>query len=89
MLLDFHTMHEPSDNVWLLYSGCSNHMIHNKNSVTNFDQYVKIGVNVGTNKIMDVDGKGVVNILTKQGEPKIILEVYYVPGLKHNLISFG
>jgi len=34
-----------------------------------------------------VDGKGMVNILTKQGESKTISEVYYVPDLKHNLIS--
>ena len=38
---------------------------------------------------MEIDGNGVVNILTKKGEPKTISEVYYVLGLKHNLISFG
>ena len=30
-----------------------------------------------------------VNIVTKQGEPKTISEAYYVPGLKHNPISVG
>ena len=42
---------------------------------------------MGTDKIVEVDGKGVVNILAKQGEPKVISEVYYVLSLKHNLIS--
>ena len=57
--------------------------------IANLDKYVKRKVNFGTDKTVDVDGKGVVNILTKQGEPKTILEVYYVPSLKHNLISVG
>lgn len=53
------------------------------------NQYVKTEVKLGTNKTMDVDGKGVVNIMIKQGEPKTISQVYRVPGLKHNLISVG
>ena len=34
-------------------------------------------------------GKGRVNILTKKGEKKYISDVYFVPGLKHNLMSVG
>ena len=44
---------------------------------------------MGIDKTMEVDGKGVVNILTRQGESKTISEVYYVPSLKHNLLSVG
>eukprot|EP00253_Pinus_taeda_P027966 PITA_27966 len=65
IFLACHTMHEPSASVWLLDSGCSNHMIGNKNLVANFDQYVKTEVKLGTDKTVEVDGKGVVNILTK------------------------
>ena len=50
-------------------------MTGNKHLVANLDQSVKIEVKLGTHKTMDVDGKGVVNILTKQGEPKKILEI--------------
>ena len=32
-------------------------------------------------------GKGVVSMLTKQDEKKDIYDVYYVPSLKHNLMS--
>lgn len=64
-------------------------MTGNKNLVANFDQFVKTKVNLGTDKTMEVDGKGVVNILTKHGESKTISEVYYVPSLKHNMISVG
>lgn len=57
MFLSFHTMHAPFDNVWLLDSGCSNHMIGNKNLVEILNQYVKTEVKLGTNKIVDADGK--------------------------------
>jgi len=87
MFLACHTVHEPYNSVWLLDNGCSNHMIGNKDSVANFDQSVKTKVNLGTNKTMEIDGNGVVNILTRQGEPKTISKVYYVPSLKHNLLS--
>ena len=80
-------MHEPSDNVWLLDSGCSNNMTRNKNLIANFNQSVKTKVNLGTDKTVEVDGKGVINILTKKEHSKKISYVYYVPGLKHNLIN--
>ena len=89
MFLACNTMHAPSDKVRLLDSGFSNHMIGNKNLVANLDASVKTEVKLGTDKIVDVDGKGVINILTKQGEPKTKSEVYYVSGLKQNLISVG
>jgi hypothetical protein len=34
-------------------------------------------------------GKGSINILTKQGEQNIMIDVYYVSGLKNNLMSIG
>lgn len=34
-------------------------------------------------------GKGRVNILIKKGEKKYISNVYFVPGLKNNLIRIG
>jgi len=62
-------------------------MIGNKNLVANLDQLVKTKVKLEVDKTLDVDDKGVVKIMTKEGEPKTISEVYYVHGIKHNLIS--
>ena len=89
MFLACRTMHEPYDNFWLLNSGCSRHMSSSKNLVVNLNQSIRTEVNLGTKNTMDVDGKGVIKILTKQGEPKTISKVYYVPSLKPNLISVG
>jgi hypothetical protein len=36
-----------------------------------------------------VAGKGIIYVLTKQDENKDIHDVYYVPGLRHNLTSVG
>jgi len=57
MFLSFHTMNGPYDNVCLLDSGCSCHMVGNKNLVTNLDESVKLEIKLGTKKSMDVDGK--------------------------------
>jgi len=56
-----------------IISGFSNDMIGKKNLVANLDQSILLNVKLGTDKTMDVDGKGVVNIMTKQGELKTIL----------------
>ena len=37
---------------------------------------------------VEVSGKGTMNVITKHGK-KSIYDVYFVPGLKHNLISVG
>ena len=44
---------------------------------------------LGSDRKVFFMGKGRVNILTKKGEKKYISDVYFVPGLKHNLISIG
>ena len=70
MFLACHNIHKSFDNVWLLDSGCSNHMTGNKSLVANLDQSMKTEANLVTDKIVDVDGKGVVNIMTKWGGAK-------------------
>ena len=43
---------------------------------------------LGNNEIVEVSGKGTINVITKHGK-KSIFDVYFVLGLKHNLISVG
>ena len=42
---------------------------------------------LGTNNIVSVQGKGVINIFTKCGERKYNPYVYFMFGLKHNFTS--
>eukprot|EP00253_Pinus_taeda_P025679 PITA_25679 len=69
--------------------GCGNHMIGSIEMFSNLDESVKYEVTLGTDSKVYVMGKGRVNILTKKGEKKCIADVYFIPGLKHNLIIIG
>jgi len=53
------------------------------------DQNAKSEVTLGTDSKISVMGKGEVKIFTKKGEKKTIADVYYVPGMKCNLLSIG
>ena len=57
--------------------------------LSDLDESVKSKVTLGTDSKVSIMGKRRVNILTKKGEKKYILDVYFVPGLKHNLMSIG
>lgn len=89
LLLVCNMVETKSDDIWFLDSGCSNHMIENIALFSKLDQSVKSQVTLETDSKVSVMGKGEVNILTKKGEKKTIADVYYVPGMKCNLLSIG
>ena len=64
-------------------------MLGNIEMFYNLDESVKFEVTFGANSKFSVMGKGRINILTKKGEKKCISDVYFVHGLKHNLMSIG
>eukprot|EP00253_Pinus_taeda_P018693 PITA_18693 len=69
-----------------------NIMLKDKGNISMFsalDQNVKSEVTLGTDSKISVMGKGEVKIFTKKGEKKTIADVYYVPGMRCNLLSIG
>jgi hypothetical protein len=64
-------------------------MTRNIELFSSLDESVQTKVTLGIDIQVIVLGKGSVNILTKQGEHKVMSDVYYVSGLKHNLMSTG
>ena len=80
---------EKSEDLWFLDSGCSNHMTGNIAKFSMLDESVKSQVTLGTDSKVFVMGKGEVNVLTSKGEKKSITDVYYVPGMKCNLLNIG
>ena len=56
---------ESSSNLWLLDSGCSNHMNRNKDLFASLDYSVKSKVNMRNYSKVFVMGKGVINVFTK------------------------
>ena len=89
MFITCNSAQESSKEVWFLDSGCSNHMSGNKDMFANIDESVQSEIKLGDDKKVVVMGKGSIKFETKQGEKKHIPNVYYVPNLKHNLISIG
>jgi hypothetical protein len=79
---------ENASNIWFLDSGCSNHMTGNKGLFENLNTSVKAQIKLGNDNIVEVMGKGAINVITNNGK-KIIPDVYFVAGLKHYLISVG
>ena len=64
-------------------------MTSNLNLFSNLDKSVQDDVTLGNNIQVTILGKGIVSILTKQGEQNTMHDVYYVEVLKHNLMSIG
>ena len=87
--VECNVVQESPFDIWYLDSGCSNYMTRNIELFSSLDKSVQTKVTLGTHIQVTVLGKGSINILTKQGEKKIMPDVYYVFGLKHNLMSIG
>ena len=64
-------------------------MSGNKEFFTNLDRSVQSKVKLGDDNKVPVNGKGMTNVFSKNGDKKHINDVYFVPGLKCNLISIG
>ncbi|CAJ2635130.1 unnamed protein product [Trifolium pratense] len=73
---------------WYLDSGCSNHMIGHQDWFIDFDDSYRDSVKLGDDSRMAVMGKGSVRLKIND-LVHVITNVYFVPGLKTNLISIG
>lgn len=78
----------PSD-IWYLDSGCSNNMTYNVELFFSSDESVQTDVSLGNINKVTILSKGTVDILTLKGEECVMPDVYYVAGLKLNLMSIG
>ena len=82
-------IHNISNDIWFLDSGCSNHMSGIKSIFRDIDETHKLNVRLGDNKQIQVEGKGTIEVKTNQGKVKYLDNVFFVPTLSHNLLSVG
>ena len=75
--------------VWVVDSGCSNHMRGCKQFFSILDENFHTTVSLGNNSTIQVMGKGTVDIKTRNGFVESISNVFYIPDLKANLLSIG
>lgn len=76
-------------NVWYLDNGASNHMTGYKLKFRELDEGVTGRVRFGDGSTVEIKGKGSVTFVCKNGEERILKEVYYIPKLCNNIISLG
>lgn len=90
MLLMAHTdmIKDEKEQVWFLDSGCSNHMYGTKEWFIDFDGNFRQNVKLGDDRRMMVERKGSLR-LEINGITQVISSVYFVPGLRNNLLSVG
>ncbi|XP_024006141.1 uncharacterized protein LOC112082834 [Eutrema salsugineum] len=78
-----------SDMEWYLDNGASNHMTGNRAWFTKINEMITGKVRFGDDSRVDIKGKGSILFITKNGDKKILADVYYIPNLKSNIISLG
>lgn len=76
------------EDIWILDSGCSNHMSGDKSLFCDLDESFKDKVKLGNNSRMEVTCRG--NVRLKIGSfIHVVSAVYYVHELRNNLLSIG
>ena len=77
------------DNVWCLDNGASNHMTGDERYFRILDDTITGKVKFGDDSRIDIKGKGSIEFIDRNGETRMMEEVYYIPDLKSNIISLG
>ena len=76
-------------NIWYLDNGANNHMTGNQHYFRALDETNTCKVRFGDNSCIDIIGKGSILFCCKNGDWKTLIDVYYIPDLKNNIIILG
>ena len=75
--------------VWYIDNGASNHMSGNRMFFFELDETITGNVRFGDDSRIDIKGKGSIRFIIKNGEKKVLKNVYYIPSLRSNIVSLG
>ncbi|GKU93614.1 hypothetical protein SLEP1_g7191 [Rubroshorea leprosula] len=79
----------PNFHTWFLDTGCTNHMSGKRELFADLDESFRTKVKFADDRTIPITGKGRILINLKNGDHKYISDVFYVPGMKSNLLSVG
>ncbi|XP_010507360.1 PREDICTED: uncharacterized protein LOC104783956 isoform X2 [Camelina sativa] len=82
-------LHRGEDDLWYLDNGASNHMTGDLRYFSKVDYSITGEVKFGDDLRINIKGKGTVKFTDEKGELRTLTNVYYIPGLKSNIISLG
>ncbi|XP_074297950.1 uncharacterized protein LOC141628752 [Silene latifolia] len=74
-----------NNDVWLIDSGCTNHMTNNRSMFIDIDTSMNSPVRMGDGSTIEAKGKGTIVVQTKKGTR--FQNVLFVPSLGSNLLS--
>lgn len=80
---------EIESNLWYLDNGASNHMTGQRSKFDVLDENVTGKVKFGDGSMVQIKGRGSIILKCKNGEERVLKEVYYIPSLCNNIISLG
>lgn len=88
-LLTDDTEGQVESNLWYLDNGASNHMMGYKSKFSELNEGISGLVRFGDGSTVKIKGKGSITFKCKNGEERVLNEVYYIPNLRSNIISLG
>ena len=74
---------------WYMDIGCLNHLTGNKQWLINFDSKKRTKIRCADDTYLNVEGIENVKVRVKNGKTVLIKDVWYVRGMKRNLMSVG
>lgn len=77
------------EDMWYLDNEASNHMSGDKRYFKKINEAITGKVKFGDDSRIDIKGKGSIEFIDRNGETRIMNDVYYIPSLKSNIISLG
>ncbi|KAJ9560810.1 hypothetical protein OSB04_005970 [Centaurea solstitialis] len=77
------------ESLWYLDNGASNHMTGIRTHFKEIDEKISGRVRFGDGSYVEIKGRGSILLECKNKEQRIILNVYYIPSLKSNILSLG
>jgi hypothetical protein len=75
--------------IWIVDTGATNHMTGSRAAFINLDTHVRGTVRFRDDSAAEIEGRGIVEFICKNGELRRFEGVYFIPKLTANIVSVG